>query len=1151
MFNTDDVKKQLDDQGLNGEKLVQKFWRIDSYDTVLNYQPLVDHLITFVKERGDTDFTKFEFYRYFFNQVTRDKVLDRKKLWELALAIETQQKNEFKVSEFMAILDKLGLSKSELASANLIVEKDGNAGFFHHTVSEYLVAEKWIGEGKVKGNLNGILVKESGEIFAINNSWYGVVRFLLDSDEAWNETYSWSWNLALTNQSVVDEGFSETITSIDRNRLSVIKRSELFGLMFGAYLKKRIWTPLWTMAALPSFCEVKDYEKLKKLVVETKESEPNFLTTIGNILGVVSRLMEDESTLINSDEKNWWRGRLVGFANSGDENGVVQRHALSALSNYKGDLGLIEEVNEDLLKHESNLVREAYLDFCSDIDPNSEVVINKLIKGLTEAGEEIYSRHGLYKISKQHGLLFFLKRLDEDEKFLELFLDKESIFNSRDRNGDEVLIKRIREFIDDEAVNVLKSIVKKSLESKEIYYQERSYFIRSLVSTVDTADQKYIDEVLTYLEGVGGDKAMRVYDYIPYFAWVLNSDNVEKIYKKLIGIDERSGRFGQQAIYRARYESEIGKGAYSKAVTLKIVEEVKEKDWSLEQTNSIYKQFRKYLGSEAKKTYYPAVFQYFHQNIEKLTAHKYWKNDKKRLLKLVVEEGLNKIDPKGFKLTITKGEDGRRTNQYSISSVASYYGDVIKTANLLGLSIEGEVRQRVINFIPFSYNDDWNVIWNAVGEMSDEDLKWVNSQYTEGTEIRYFHPDSYIYFAKVAADERWNLQSPKEVLVIIAEDMDIDDSSCRYALEVLGEYIDDEDIYIKERLNDTLRDKTTEKIADDLLISIFKDRPAIERRIKQIKDFAKKAKGFKQPQGGHSVGEIEDELMEMHLARCFISAEDASCKYELMSLVDYSFKLLSEDKDQYWSSTHYLWGIFKRYFSAIKEKELSILTYIDGFYDAKKDEYELIDGSNWFRSVYEDVRKLYFGSEVDFDSDVKLVVILEGPTDVENVNSSIKRLGWKYRNMIKTRTPAPNVNGRYCSNRDTMRHASESDLANPEDVKTPRLYLIDIGESCVDRSSNGRIFRKSIANIPNNPLIKGIENLFTKRTLNKVSKKSTCVVKKQNIFSKSIEYEIDKKSLCLWLSINGTVADYKHFKTNILGHIESVLAELQSLEKRD
>lgn len=954
MFNTDDVKKQLDDQGLDGKKLMQKFWRIDSYDTVLNYQLFVKYLITFVKERGDTNFAKFEFYKYFFDKVAGGK-LGRRKLWELALVVETQQKNEFENRDFQNILDRLELDKQQLIKAELIVEKNSKIGFFHHTVSEFLVAEKWISDGKVKENLESLLITESGEVLAINNSWYGVIRFLLDSDESWNETYCWLWNLADKNSSIIDEGFSETITSITPDRLSKEKKSELFRLIFQTYLKKRIWIPLWTRAVLPSFCKSEDYENLKKLVIGIRETNPDFLTTIGNILDMVARLMEDESTLVNSEEKNWWRGRLVSFANSGGKNGVIQRHALLALSSYKGDLGLIDEVNEDLLKHESNLVREAYLDFCSDIDPNSKIVIDKLVKGLTEAGEEIYSRHGLYKINNKLGILFFLRKLSEDVNFLRLFLDKESIFNSRDKNGDEVLITRIQEFTDNEVVSNLKLIIQKSLESKEIYNQERSYFIHSLVSIVVTVDQKYIDEVLNYLENVEGDKAMRVYDYIPYFVWVLNSNNVEKIYEKLVGIDERSGRFGQQAIYRARYEGEIGKKTYEKAVELGIVKEIVEKDWKEEQNKKIYREFKKYLGNEDKKTYYPIVFQYFHQNEKVITSRRKWSTDRKRLEKLVVEEGLKKIDPRKFNLKITKDESGKRVGQYTISSVASYFGDLIKTALLLGIKINDGIRQNVIDFIPFAYSDDWQTIKDAVGQVSDAELEWVNNQFLSGSDIKYFLPESYVYFVRHAVENGWGLTTPVNVLKSIAGDKGESDQDRRYALEVLGNYINESDIECQEWLRTDFDNEKTQKAADDLLIEIFKDRSTIEKRIEQIRKFAEVAKGFEQPQGGHSVGEIEDELMEMHLAKPFLKLGGIEFKDYFLDLLDYSAELLSEDIKEYWEYVMYLWKVVRGYYLSIDKKELKLLIELE----KRMEKNSTVMGLNWFGNGIELLRRDY------------------------------------------------------------------------------------------------------------------------------------------------------------------------------------------------
>jgi len=952
VFNMDEVRKHLKSNGFPADILIQNFWRIDSYDTVLNHKVFVDHLITFVKGRGgNTDFTKFEFYKYYFDQLIGVNESYRKKLWELALVLETQQKNELKSVEFQGIVEKVGLSKQELMKANLLVEKDDKVGFFHHTITEFLVAEKWIKEGKVKESLTKLLVKEAGAISPINFLWYGVIRFLLDSDDSWNETYGWLWNEVTDNPSIIDEGFADTITSIDPGRLDVERKSDLFGCMFDTYVKKRVWIPLWTRVALPNFCELKNYEGLKELVTSTKEVDPDFLTTIGNVLDIVSRLMENESELVNSEEKNWWRDRLVGFADCDSENGVVQRHALSALSNYKGDLSLIEEVNGDLLKHESNLVREAYLDFCSDIDPNGEVGIDRLVKGLTEAGEAIYSRYGLYKISNRQGMLIFLKRLAENEVFLKLFLDKESIFNGRDRNGDEVLIERIQEFIDDEMVGILKSIIKKSLETKGVCNQERSYFLRSLTSVVTSVDQKYIDEILANLEGADGDKAMRVYDYIPYFVWVLNPDNVEKIYKRLVGIGDKSGRFGQQAIHTARFEGDWGKNAYEKAVKLGIVTRVGERDWGLEQSRRVYMQFRRYLGSEVTKTYFPAVFEYFHQNIKIISAHKNWKVDQKRLRRLIVEEGLKKIDPKKFELTITKGEDGRRTNHYSISSTASYFGDVIKTAKLLDIPLELKARQNIIDYIPFAYTSDCQAILEAVGKLSDGELDWVNSQYLRSGDIKYFLPDSYVYIARLATENSWGLSTPKKVLVSIATDVGIPDHNRKYALETLEGYISKTDSDLEDWLRSDFGNEKTQKSADDLLISVFKDRGAIESRIRQIKDFAEKARDFKQPQGVHSVGDVEEELIRMHLAKPLFNLGLEMYAIKILGLLEVSADILDLfGKDNTPPTVEYLWNIVFGYIDALNhEYSMPVLKLIDSWVRSNSE----VKGLNWIQTNFE------------------------------------------------------------------------------------------------------------------------------------------------------------------------------------------------------
>lgn len=959
------------------DKIIEKFWRLDSFANLISIPYFLNFLVDFLKKAKPNDiFTKYDFYRYLLDKVSGGgEFLD--KLTQLALVVELHQINEFDPTEFREILNGLGINPDDLGRTGLIEkdkrEKKDVIGFYHHTISEFLVANFLSKQDNFIDKLEKFtLVKDGKNVLAITFSWYGVIRFLLDSDRN-VEVRNWLLKLAESNKELIDDGFCNAITSIEVNNLSQKEKKQIFDLVYDTYQDKKVWLPIWTRVGLPDFCQKDGYDKLKADIQNDGGTKSDVLVRRGTAIDIVARLMESGSSLIVDIEKDWWKERLVGFASDSSDNGVVQRHALTALTTYH-DVNLIPRL-ESCLHHKDNLVREAFIQFCLETDPNDKITINMLVKGVVEQRTDIYSRHGFYQITSKEGIKVFLKCLIDNPEFLKKFLDKESIFNSRSKNSDEVIIKKIEEFTDVEIIGQLKQIIKNSFEQEGIYNQERSYFLKKLALIVEKKYPKYIFDLIEEIKKNDGDKEKLVCDYIPLFSWLVTSENVGIFYKQLGDISERCGRFAGQVIYGTRYENE---SVYQTAVKNGLITKIEDlKDFRQNQNldKEIIKEFRRLLGIDDDKKYFPAVFEYFVQN-QKLIILKWTKQEKERLKKLIINEGFEKIEPRNIIVKIQKSEGGR-ANQYNISTVASYFGHVIRAAVLLELNLN-KYRQKIIDFIPFAYSEDRQTICGIIDQIEDKDFIWINRVYADKTgDIRYFLPDSYIYLVRDYWEKGCRLDSARGILLSFAIDKGLSNQDRRYAIETLGRLVDPNDSEVKNEIEKDLGSKEVNKAAMDILIAVFKDDKVIKRRIEQIKEWSTEAEKYVIPESGvfHSVSSVEEEMNEMSLAQPLMKIGDDQYKDEFIGLLNYSVEILKDNKSKevLWSYVNYLWRAVIGYFNGLKNKDFKNIKELECWLDKNRG----IDKINWFEGRLITLKQSYIEESSKKSASEALQIVTE------------------------------------------------------------------------------------------------------------------------------------------------------------------------------
>jgi hypothetical protein len=329
----------------------------------------------------------------------------------------------------------------------------------------------------------------------------------------------------------------------------------------------------------------------------------------------------------------------------------------------------------------------------------------------------------------------------------------------------------------------------------------------------------------------------------------------------------------------------------------------KYEDYQKERDEKIYTQFQDYLNPPKKGTYFPQVFRHYIEHRD-IIESRWGKADKERLLSLAVESTLDKIDPLKFKVHYNDQET--KSGEYTITSLTSYFTAVLNVIQILNPSILQKPvnRKKVLNYIPFSYSSDYEVVKEILGEIKDDELSSVNAlMLDKENDVRYLIPQTYIYFARTNP----NLSSPKKVLLSLVSDPLIGESDREYALENLENFITSADAEIekllKELWNPKIRSRLSD-IANALLISVFRDEDAISWRFEVLKT---SATPFRTQEGFHSVGNLEMELDSKYFAKPLINLNDEKYLDQFIDLVEFSLTIV--EKPDHREYVNYLWSI--------------------------------------------------------------------------------------------------------------------------------------------------------------------------------------------------------------------------------------------------
>lgn len=924
-----DVLKSIEYEGekLTEEKvgdIVEQFWFQDYYSNFIAIPDVFNSLQIYLNEHGPK-VKRVDFYRYYFSKVVTDDAR-WSSLELISVDFETKQRNDINQGLLQEVLDKnkiTNVSFEWLIEKNFIWQIENKFEWRHHTYTEFFTSEYIL---KQKNPIKAVdklavLYVEADKSKNIKPSWHGVIKFLLQSEKS-HDILSWLIKLIRENPLNLNEDLTNIISMFSPTDLKASKKEELFNIIYDSYQERMIWLPVWARSGLAKFFTSNQLNKLEKHLEKTDDEVETYVHR-GNVVAVVGELIE-LGTISNKKQINVWKDRFVKYALDDNDNGVLQRHSLHALRQFKEEDGqLILKLRKNLASSDT-LVRDAFIQYCSESAPNTKESIDVFADAYSEGMSRVYSRHGMYEISTLEGFSYLIDKLTGDGTFLHEFIDSESIFDGDRKDPDAEFVQKILALArsNDSLAEKLSELLKAVIKNDEIYQIERSYFVRNISSFIFEDHSRGI----SFIREVTGEKKIThhfIHNFFDILPEVLTSLNWEEIFKILEATDiECVDRHLERVSYGLRFRKENdGKKLFEEIAKKKGYKIEKQKDYKKEEKkrqDELYKEF-KFKIEPDKGRFMGDVFEYYLNNSE-LIEERWSDYEKERMLFLAYEDGIKRLNPRDFKVSFE--EKKKRGGRFKWSSQAAFYGEMIKVVQRIrpDLLEEQGTRQHIIDFTPYCYSDDYKVVHELITTIEPSEISWLVDLYkNENDDRRYLVPESFVYFLESLLENEQDISTAIPTLRTFILDENISDWVNRSALELLGKIEDSSKEYLKFLENvfgKSTHDNVKEE-ANSQLIILYEDENAIKWRFEQVKA---RIAPFKRTDGFHSVGELESELD----SRSFIAPLiDSKSKKILTYFFDLLDSVLPKLKDNYsfFEYFNYVWTSYLEYISKFSEKD--------------------------------------------------------------------------------------------------------------------------------------------------------------------------------------------------------------------------------------
>jgi len=205
----------------------------------------------------------------------------------------------------------------------------------------------------------------------------------------------------------------------------------------------------------------------------------------------------------------------------------------------------------------------------------------------------------------------------------------------------------------------------------------------------------------------------------------------------------------------------------------------------------------------------------------------------------------------------------------------------------------------------------------------------------------------------------------------------------------------------------------------------------------------------------------------------------------------------------------------------------------------------LPEGSQIGIERFEEFQKAYeaFKQSSTFQSDLKKtldnaqksIVFVEGDCDIRYIEKAAQLLG---KDQILESIEMKDGGG--FGNLDKIWKSFDSPIVNALSQKVLLLYDCETNKSNTEK---GKVYKRIVPNNAGNPVSKGIENLFSGTTIQRISNQSPRFIDVTSATSKLVRGEQvaipekleinqdEKRNLCDWMCEHGTREDFEDFET--------------------
>jgi len=870
-------------------------------------------------------------------------------LEKLALIMEIYQSNQITKGELMEFFDNtksnLNVGFLRQVSLNYFYERSllknniDSIEFENTEFQEYLAAKEILRLGRTEQVIFDLAaVKDLGEI---HPSWINTLSFLIESEiNILKNVFEYVFS---NPKSVHIEENIRLLTKNNVEKLALEDKKNVFKMVYSYYQDTSHWIDYDIAEKLSFYYDVSLHEYIERYIINRGVKRDAKKVIKANSATLVAFLLERK--LLTKTQREEWRRRLKRFLNEKNQNEVVLRRSLFALGKFKEVQLFTSQLIKKLFDIGETATIANLIHALVDIDPNHPIVIDCILKGVKINNSS--ARRALCKIEEKNGIKQVLDEFITDNDLLYKIIEHEGIY----KNIDKEFIKNIRGIADKFVIEKLKKVVTVTLSNRFSYRIEKSHFVQEIVLLIKEYSPKYTFELLRDCSSVHNIFALE-----NIFSLLLRKEDIENFIKSIKTLDNNSTRIAVQILQEIKYSKrpdnkkiyELGRH-YLKNEYEQI--EAKEAQITIKQQKrdlKIYNDFKYKLKPEENK-YFPDVFQFYFDNKDKLRPF-VTEADKNRLEKLIKGSLFDVFDPGRQKLTINQRDSGGSTT-YTTNMWISIFGTCILLAKELKIDIS-PYRQKILNYIPFSHGDEYEVISALISDPTDEELDNVLKLYQDrNDDLIIFMPCNIIDLCR-----KYNIRRSIRILKYFVESDQISLFDRKDALNSIAQINEEAKDYFQTIFNEyrIAESKYQElvNVANKILIKKFKDEDAIKWRFEELKT---RVFPFQRAKGVHSIKYREREIDDKTFAQPLIQLKNVQHKDRFLKLLEYSFEVMKKGID-YFAYASYLWEVVIEYFKNLKElRSYKILEDLEVFIK----EHAKQNGMNWFIYRFQQLKLEY------------------------------------------------------------------------------------------------------------------------------------------------------------------------------------------------